>query len=220
MGAIEIKSSWKVLTPTEITGKKYFTTQGTVCNTPDGQKTPCDDQPVTFGLVGLHIVQQTSDGGTMFWSTFEQNDNDTVFFNPDSKAKENTDFAKKPYTELDASCKPINEPTQIVRKNPIGAAADLNKYYQDLLAGSVFANYRLISTQWTTGFGPSITPANVANITLETYVQGPDTGNLTGCLGCHLNATSNIRNAAKERQPSNHSFLFLEAQFATMPPKK
>lgn len=218
-GAIEIKSAWKVLTAAEIAGNKYFTTTGTVCNTPDGQKTPCDDQPVTFGLVGLHIVQQTSDGGTMFWSTFEHNDNDTVFFNPSSNAAPNTDFAKSPFTELDSSCKAVNQPTQIKRVNPIAASPDLNTYYQQLLAGSVFANYRLVSTQWTTGFGPSVTPPNVANVTLETYVQTASSGNATGCLACHLNATTNIKNASGQFQDSNHSFFFLEAQFATMKPK-
>ncbi|MEO8382799.1 MAG: hypothetical protein ABI779_24285 [Acidobacteriota bacterium] len=218
-GSIEIKSAWKVLTQAEISSNAYFTTTGTVCNTPDGQKTPCDDQPVTLGLVGLHIVQQTSDGGTMFWSTFEQKDNDTVFFNPNSTAAVNTDFAKQPYTELNASCQGINQPTQIKRVTPVPASPDLNAYYQALLAGSVFANYRLISTQWTTGFGPSVTPPNVANVTLETYVQSLSAGNATGCLACHLNATTNIKNAQGQFQNSNHSFLFLEAQFATMKPR-
>jgi hypothetical protein len=218
-GSIEIKSAWKVLTPAEVSSGKYFTTTGTVCNTPDGQKTPCDDQPVTFGLVGLHLVQQTSNGGTMFWSTFEHNDNDTVFFDPNSSAAANTDFARQPYTELDSSCKPLNQPTQVKRVTPIPAAPDLNNYYQQLLAGSVFANYRLISTQWTTGFGPSVTPPNVANITLETYAQTAASGNATGCLACHLTATTNIKNASGQYQDSNHSFLFLEAQFATMKPR-
>lgn len=218
-GSIEIKSAWKVLTQAEIGSNKYFTTTGTVCNTPDGQKTPCDDNPVTFGLVGLHIVHQTNTGGTMFWSTFEHRDNDTVFFNPNSTAAANTDFAQQPYTELDASCKGVNQPTQIKRDTPIPASPDLNAYYQALLAGSVFANYQLISTQWTTGFGPSVTPPNIANITLETYVQDIKVGNATGCLACHLNATTNIKNAQGQFQDSNHSFLFLEAQFATMKPR-
>ncbi len=219
-GAIEVKSAWKVLTPSEISGNRYFTTQGIVCNTPDGQKTPCDAQPVTIGLVGLHLVQQTSDGGTMFWSTFEQNDNDTVFFNPNSTAPVNTDLAQKPYVELDASCKGINQPTQIKRVTPVPADPNLNAYYQGLLAGSVFANYRLISTQWATGFGPAFTPPNVANITLETYVQDISSGNATGCFTCHYKATSNIKNAQGQLQDSNHSFFFLEAQFATMAPRK
>jgi hypothetical protein len=222
-GSIEVKSSWKVLTQDEINGKKYFTTQALVCNTPDGQRTPCDDKPVTMGLVGLHLVQQTSDGGTMFWSTFEQNDNDTVFFDPTSTSPVNTDLATQPYMELNSSCQGVNKPTQIKRVTPVPASADLNTYYQSLLAGSVFANYRLISTQWTTGFGPSVTPPNVANITLETYVQTATASvppNNSGCLACHYSATSNIKNAQGVLQPTNHSFLFLQAQFATMPPRK
>jgi len=221
-GSIEIKSAWKVLTPDEINKKTYFTTQAIVCNTPDGQKTPCDDKPVTLGLVGLHIVHQTNDGGTMFWSTFEQKDNDTVFFNPTNPAPVNTDFAKQPFTELNASCQVINDPTQIKRVTPIPASADVNNYYQQLLAGSVFANYRLISTQWTTGVGTTAvgTPQNVANIALETYVQSLTAkSGATGCMACHLAATSNIKSSAGVPQDANHSFFFLEAQYATMPPK-
>ncbi|MGZ5442408.1 MAG: hypothetical protein ACXW5U_09295 [Thermoanaerobaculia bacterium] len=218
-GSIEVKAAWKVLTPEEIGGNTYFTTQGIVCNTPDGDRTPCDEKPVTMGLVGLHLVQQTSNGGTMFWSTFEHKANDTVFFDPTSTAPVNTDFAQKPFTELDASCKGINQPTQIKRVTPVPASPELNGYYQQLLAGSVFANYQLISTQWSTGFGPSFTPPNVANITLETYVQDISSGNATGCFACHYKATSNIKNASGQLQDSNHSFFFLEAQFATMKPR-
>ncbi|MGZ5431840.1 MAG: hypothetical protein ACXWH7_02845 [Thermoanaerobaculia bacterium] len=218
-GSIEVKAAWKVLTPEEIGGNTYFTTQGIVCNTPDGDRTPCDEKPVTMGLVGLHLVQQTSNGGTMFWSTFEHKANDTVFFDPTSTAPVNTDLAQKPFTELDASCKGINQPTQIKRVTPVPASPELNGYYQQLLAGSVFANYQLISTQWSTGFGPSFTPPNVANITLETYVQDISSGNATGCFACHYKATSNIKNASGQLQDSNHSFFFLEAQFATMKPR-
>jgi len=216
-GSIEIKSAWKILSASEISGKRYFTTQGIVCNTPDGARTPCDDKPVTFGLVGLHIVQQTSPGGTLFWSTFEQVDNESVFFNPNSTATPNTDFAKQPYTELDASCQAINAPTQIKRVTPIPASPDLNTYYQQLLGNSVFKNYQLISTQWTTGAGSSAfgTPANVANITLETYVQDISTPegsfSATGCFACHLKSSTVIKG-----QDGGHSFFFLEAKYATM----
>jgi hypothetical protein len=216
--SMELKAAWKVLTQQEIDSKKYFTTQGMVCNTPDGQRTPCDEKPVTFGLVGLHIVQQVTDGGTMFWATFEQKDNDTVFFNPASNSTPNTDLAKQPYVELDANCKPLNLPTQIKRETPIPADPTLNAYYQQLLGNSVFSNYRLISTQWTTGLSTGGTPSNVANITLETYVQtlstGSGIGTATGCMACHANATTRVKG-----QSSNHSFFFLAAKYATMPPK-
>lgn len=214
VGAIEIKSAWKVLTPQEISSNRYFTTMGIVCNTPDGQRTPCDQQPVTMGLVGLHIVQQVSANGTLFWSTFEQVDNEKVFGAPASQIPVNQDFAKKPYTELDASCKPVNQPTNVMRVTPIQASPQLNQYYRTLLGDSVFANYQLISTQWTTGAGESAlgTPLNVANITLETYVQSNEqpSNQPTGCFGCHLNSVTVIPG-----QSGGHSFLFLEAKYAT-----
>ena len=220
-GVIEIKSAWKILTPPEIGSNLYFTTQGTVCNTPDGQQTPCDAQPVTMGLVGLHIVHQTSDGGTMFWSTFEHVNNDSVFYNRKFAGPDNTDFASTPYTELDANCKPLNQPTQIRRVFPVPSSPQLNQYYQGLLSGSVFANYRLISTQWTTGVGVTGagTPLNVSNITLETYVQDNSTSNgsgfsSTGCFSCHLRSVTVVPG-----QDANHSFFFLEAQYPTMRPR-
>ena len=214
-GSVEVKSAWKVLTPSEMSGGRYFTTQAIVCNTPDGQRTPCDDKPVTLGLVGLHLVQQVNDGGTMFWSTFEQVDNDTVFFNPNSRDPVNKDLAKQPYVELDASCKGINTPTQAKRVNPIAADPALNHYYQQLLAGSVFANYRLVSTQWTTGTDLNGTPSNVLNLMLETYVQTPPASGPTGCFMCHSQSVTVIPG-----QDGNHSFFFLEAQYATMNPPR
>ena len=216
--AMEIKAAWKVLTQKEIDLKKYFTTQGLVCNTPGGQRTPCNEKPVTLGLVGLHIVQQVNDGGTMFWATFEHNDNDTVFFDPKSNSTPNTDLAEKPYVELDENCKPRNLPAQIKRDTLVPADPFLNTYYQQLLGSSVFANYRLISTQWTTGLSTGGTPSDVANITLETYVQTLSTGSgmakATGCMACHGKATTRVPG-----QASNHSFFFLSAKYATMPPK-
>ena len=213
--SIELKSAWKVLTPQEASSNKYFTTQAIVCNTPEGERTPCNEKPVTMGLVGLHIVQQVADGGPMFWATFEHNENDTVFFNPASNSAPNTDLAKEPYVELDANCKPLNLPTQIKRVTPIPADPELNGYYQQLLGSSVFANYRLISTQWATGVAVGGTPSNVANIVLETYAQTLSTNGATGCFACHRNATTRVKG-----QSSNHSFLFLEAKYATMPPRK
>ena len=230
-GSIEFKSAWKILSRREIAGGRYYTTQATVYNTPEGAKSP-GPNPVTLGLVGLHIIHKTPTQGGFFWSTFEQVDNDKVFFNPHGSKTTNTQTAKKPYTELKPNGTPINKPVQIKRVNtPIPADPALNAYYQKLLAGSVFAHYRLISTQWQTGGAPQGTPPNVANIVIETYVQtasskpqppsafpagffpppkpgapafGPTPS--TGCLACHINAT-----AANGTTFTDHSFLFLEA---------
>ena len=156
----------------------------------------------------------------MFWATFEHRDNDTVFFNPKSTNKPNTNMAKTPYVELDEHCNGINEPTEIKRETPIPANSDLNKYYHDLLGDSVFSNYELVSTQWATGVANGGTPNDVANITLETYVQKLSVDiehgqKATGCFACHINAKTRVPD-----QNANHSFLFREAKYATMPPKK
>ena len=208
-GSLELKSAWKILSPAEISSGRYYTTVATVYNTAGGAKSP-GPNPVTLGLVGLHIIQKTPHQAGFFWSTFEQVDNAKVFFNPNSHAAINKQTARKPYTELKPNGTPINAPVQIKRVNPAAADPALNAYYQKLLAGSVFANYRLISTQWQTGGAPQGTPANVANIVIETYVQSvtskpPEAS--TGCLACHKNAT-----AANNTTFTDHSFLFLEAQ--------
>lgn len=218
--SIELKASWKVLTAAEISSNKYFTTQAIVCNTPEGERiSPCDDKPVTMGLVGLHIVQQLSDGGAMFWATFEHNDNDRVFATPGDPKPENRDLAKRPYKELDANCNGVNKPTNVQRVTPVPVDPKINTYYQSLLSGSVFASYRLISTQWMSGIDLSGTPPNVANLTIETYAQNftttTDNVTATGCMACHRNATTRVPN-----QSSNHSFFFLQAQYATMPPRQ
>lgn len=206
-GSVEFKSAWKILTEREIRAGRYYTTVATVYNTPEKAPSP-GTNPVTLGLVGLHIIQKTPQQPGFFWSTFEQVDNDKVFFNPHGSKIVNVQTAAKPYVELDPNGKPVNAPVQITRVNKVAADPGLNAYYQKLLAGSVFANYRLVSTQWQTGGAPQGTPPNVANIVIETYVQtvkGP--GASSGCLGCHINAT-----AANGKTLTDHSFLFLEAK--------
>jgi len=212
--SLELKATWKILTPQEIAGGRYYTTSAIVYNTPDHAPSP-GANPVTLGLVGLHIIHKTPSQPGFFWSTFEQVDNDKVFFNPKSKAPINTQTAPagKPYVELMQNGTPINAPVQIKRVTPIPADPKLNAYYQKLLAGSVFANYRLISTQWQTGGAQQGTPGNVANIVTETYFQKvsntvkPPNRPSTGCLACHIGATS-----ASGNTNTDHSFLFLEAQ--------
>jgi hypothetical protein len=214
-GSIELKSAWKILTPQEIAGGRYYTTVATVYNTPDegpDRKPSPGKNPVTLGLVGLHIIHKTPQQSGFFWSTFEQVDNDKVFFNPASNTAVNTQTAKEPYVELNPNGTAHNLPVQIQRVTKIPATPSLNAYYQSLLAGSVFANYRLISTQWQTGGAPQGVPPGVANIVIETYVQKastPATGKTvyTGCLACHANAT-----AANKKTVTDHSFLFLEAK--------
>ena len=208
-GSLELKSAWKILTPAEISGGRYYTTTAIVYNNAKGDKSP-GPNPVTLGLVGLHIIQKTPQQQGFFWSTFEHVDNDAVFANPGSKEPVNKQTANEPYTELDPKTgKPLNPPIPMKRVTPLPVDPALNTYYQKLLAGSVFANYRLISTQWGVGVNPFGKPKNVANLVIETFVQSVKTpAGGEGCLACHLNATANN----KIKTVTDHSFLFLEAK--------
>jgi hypothetical protein len=134
--------------------------------------------PVTVGLVGFHIIHKTATQPNWVWSTFEQVDNLTrSFFNPNCPASTcppNVQLAKKPYTELDSNGKPLNPPTQVTRLNPVNdpSATALNAVFQKLLGNSVWANYQLVSTQWSDGQVFPI-PAYLANTTMETFAQQP-----------------------------------------------
>ena len=77
--------------------------------------------------------------------------------------------------------------TQAVRIYPIYKYTEqINKLWQDKLKGTVWANYRLIGSQWLLGEVHPVptAPNNLANTTLETYIQGS-----ASCIGCHSNAS-------------------------------
>lgn len=150
-------------------------------------------EQVTLGLVGLHITHKTKTQPNWIWSTFEQVDNLTSsFYNPacaqtppytanapvpckDTCCPPNTQTAAQPYQELDANGKPINRPVQVTRVASFDddSAGELNGIFQKLLAGSVWANYKLVSTQWIGEAGTLPKPAYLGNTTMETFNQGP-----------------------------------------------
>jgi hypothetical protein len=77
--------------------------------------------------------------------------------------------------------------TQAVRVYPVWGPTDqINKLWQDKLQGTVWANYRLIGSQWKLSeIYPSPTaPNNLANTTLETYIQAS-----ASCIDCHGSAS-------------------------------
>lgn len=188
VGAIEIKAAWKVLSQTEINSKRFYTTSAIVFNNDAGSPSP-GKNPVTLGLVGLHIIHKTRQQPTWIWSTFEHVDNlkpppgspfgrKASFFNPGcppATCPPNVQTAATPYTELNSSGMPINKPVQVMRINPVGDsdADSLNKTFRALLQGSVWANYQLISTQWVGEAGTLPKPPFLANMTLETFIQMP-----------------------------------------------
>lgn len=70
-GAIELKTSWKILTADEIASNTFYMTNGVV-------KSPiaaaCQFNQ-TLGLVGMHIVSKTPTHPEFIWATFEHRNN-------------------------------------------------------------------------------------------------------------------------------------------------
>src|SRR4029077_4373894 len=114
---------------------------------------------------------------------------------------------------------PTHLPTQVTRIQDVRrmSPADLdvdniNTSFRRLLANSVWANYKLISTQWPTQPNTdhgAPAPAFLANVALETFNQGPTPQGSDGavpsgeagyqpflattsssCMKCHFQATS------------------------------
>ncbi len=239
-GAIEIKAAWKVLSPAEISGKRFYMTKGIVFNDDAGNPSP-GTNPVVLGLVGLHIVHKTAKQPRWIWSTFEHVDNlrpppgsllgaKASFTNPDcppATCPPNVQTAPTPYTELDKNGKPINKPVQVTRVNPVDdvSAGQLNTTFQNLLKGSVWANYQLVSAQWVGELGTLPKPAFLANTVLETFNQLPSPpsdgpvpypnpnynpfapGVSASCMKCHSVATT-----ASGKLKGDFSFLLGNAQ--------
>jgi hypothetical protein len=217
VGAMEIKAAWKVLGQGD-DPSRYYTIKAIVFNDAKGSPSP-GKNPVTLGLVGLHILHKAAGQASWLWSTFEQNDNLSAFSYP--AGTPNAQTAQKPYTELDQTGKPINTPVNVTRINPISNPATvMNAGYQKLLAGSVWANYSLVASQWT-GETPGPHPAYMANTVIETYTQGPTPAadfpvaypkpgynpfspkSSSSCLQCHSVATT----APNPNTNANFSFL-------------
>ncbi|WP_261369981.1 hypothetical protein [Lysobacter antibioticus] len=207
VGAIMIKSSWKVMGAND-DASRFHTIKALVYTNPnehEGVTASCKLQ--TVGLVGLHIVHKTHDAPQWVWSTFEHVDNAPS--QGDTPSKPHYNFYDKTCTTCRANEPPPRpwnpnatrtQPTQVVREIPLtDSTKQLNAQYQALLrsanANSVWANYELISTQWPTERNNPIDPTGnpapnfLANATLETYIQGQTPRVSSSCMDCHNDAT-------------------------------
>ena len=97
------------------------------------------------------------------------------------------------------------------------SARNVDKVFQDALAGSVWANYQLIGVQWANGgldhpdpLRPFPAPIYMVNSTLETFLQDvpvvhPDgtlnRGGSSSCINCH--------DIAKDKAGNRSDFSFL-----------
>jgi hypothetical protein len=240
-GAIEVKAAWKQLGAGDDPTKFYTVVATLIDPVPPGNQIP----DVTMGLVGLHIITRTSNAPQWVWSTFEHVANapdapgSTVGnvseapdaavvappaafnFNDPTKTQPANGYGFEPNNPTPVA---NPQPTQITRYlNNVcinGAWTQaLNSTMQKALAGTVWANYRLVSTQWPFGTPPApqncqsgsvvFCPGSLTNTTMETYVQ-----TFADCMGCHTNAQT-----AGAPQPSaNFSFLLSQAQATNAPP--
>ena len=213
-GSLEIKASWRIMDGDD--ESRYHTTQARVMQYDAQGAATGKYQSATIGLVGLHVVYKAPGFPQWIWATFEQVDNAPLqanaatatahyaYFNPQCTGQycaQNT----APVTNM----VPFDTPNPITRITPIRAGtASTNATWQARLAGTVYANYELISPQWPSDpLNPgnpqgTPTPGTVANVTMESYVQPT-----SSCMDCHSTART-----PNSRTKTNYSFIFLFAR--------
>jgi hypothetical protein len=180
IGAMEFKAAWKIMGPGD-DPSRFYTIKAIVYNDDNLDPSP-GQNPVTLGLVGLHIAHKTASQRFWVWSTFEQVDNLTTSFHNakcDSCPTNQPPSGGPNYKELDNNGNPIHKPTQVTRVNRVDSSSvgdlfvdGINKHFRSLLKASVWGNYQLVSTQWL--LNEDIFPQFLANTVQETYLQGPN----------------------------------------------
>jgi hypothetical protein len=218
VGSIEIKAAWKIMTPAEAASNRFHTTKAYI-----GPIL----QPVTVGLVGLHVFTGGGDTGVGLWGTFAHIDNAPV--QPTGPVPGRT------YTFFNAGCAgcPLNSkatrPTQVVQQFADDSVADtttgdawkiIGQYNkQNNVTKSPWLNYKLVNVQWSPRTVDLKTPVPIklplpkgmpsteqmTNAVLETFMQ--QTG--MSCLQCHATYANT---AADSSVGSGYSFMFGYAQ--------
>lgn len=228
VGAIEIKAAWIELDDPKLW--PLFKIAQAYVSYPTNAKQPATPNPVTVGLVGLHIIHKTANAQQFVWSTFEHVNNAPSVADIQAKTLKAwyTYYNATGPTTYNTPPTDYTTPVQVVRTIPISSStanniAGLNQNVWSTIAAanpnSVFLNYQLVNVLWPTnnsatgGPGatvpltagnpnPPVTQQPVASTVLETYKQA-----LT-CLTCHVGAPV----SGSATLASDYSFLFSEAQ--------
>jgi len=200
-GAIEIKSSWRIVDAKKKAQyeAEYYTTEG--CVVPEDDSPPFHSE---LALVGFHITGGVNDHPELVWATFEHVRNapdceDT----PKAGSWAFYDGKADCATPSTAPCNQPNptggtKPINVCRTHPYGGAgkaaageiAALNRDVQARLpADSKLRFYELVGTVWGTDPSPKgVVTVNLqdiggspllSNTSLETFKQG------VSCFGCH-----------------------------------
>jgi hypothetical protein len=163
-GSIELKAAWLELDdPAD--RQQYLTTEAIV--TYPGQ----EPKQVTVGLVGLHIIHQTSGAPQFAWATFEHVGNapsaadvangrlqpSYTYFDPKCDAAKDV-YGCKPNPDQDPKTDPYGAPVQVVRETSLGTGTqndivglntDVWQLIRSANPNSVFRNYQLVNVLWS-----------------------------------------------------------------------
>lgn len=233
--ATETKASWRILTG-EDDASRYLTTQADVALYDEQGKATGNTAHVLLGLVGLHIITKAAGYPQWIWATFEQVDNvppkikvddqwvnqpvTGIFYSYFNSAAPASALNQSPCNWHQDGNQPVctpkpgvtfKTPNPLDRVTPITAdTAQINSFFQNNLAQTVFKYYQLITTQrplLPNNPGNPLgqpTPALSANVTMESYIQST-----SSCMNCHSIATP-----VNSLYKADFSYLF---KFAKMP---
>jgi hypothetical protein len=217
--SVVIKSMWKQLGAGD-NHERFYTIRAIRVDPVTKQLSPT---LIPFGLVGLHIVTRTVSAPSWIWSTFEHNENAPDVGELKLRARYNFFDPSKPMPARGFGFEPASNapvanpttPTQIARvlnNNLINAAwtAELNATMQAKLAGKVWANYRLVSTQWQLPMIGKLIPCRLTNTVAETYVQNDASAG--SCMRCHSIAKTAGTDRSGVKATSNFSYLLRMAR--------
>lgn len=178
LGAIEVKAAWRDLARVEEQYRSRFFTvdawavQADSCKStePNGQGRiyDCTCRPIHAGLVGFHVNHKVDRFPQWVWSTFEQVDNlgedpsTPPGMHPSYYEGKRANPADHPgYSYEPAAISATQEatahliPVNVTRLSAIPSTpaalptTTINANYRALVKGSVWANYWLIGTQWS-----------------------------------------------------------------------
>jgi len=202
-GNIEIKAAWRKLSSVEAGSGKYYSNSVIRYENQQGVNKWFND---TYGLIGLHIIHKTVNFPSYVFATFEHEDN----------IKSGVGYIDE-ITQSGRGSGDIagNKVVITDRDNPIPAEVKLvNSAAQKAIAGTVWANYKLIGVQaYPVDYGTLNQRTStadkstyyLANIVIESneelqnfrglkdankpdedniYAHGKNM-NMGGCMGCH-----------------------------------
>lgn len=196
--AFEVKPSWYVTNSDEAKMLGFFTTLGQCA---PGINCGTSGNSFPIGMTGFHVLWKVFSGSSWFWATFEY---DNTTSNPPHDNTYITPILTKTVsfypaggtscpegTSSSPPCSAGPYPPGAASPDPVVAGATYaNGIYPAMLAGTPFANYRLVGVQ--VAFMLNGVPTLLANNHIETDfgANQPSTGNpSSSCITCHYYAS-------------------------------